>query len=90
VNRNSNRSFSVLTIIGLIALSGAVAGCGRKAGLDLPPSASIAQPGQPVEQSAGAVAVAPSAAFDPTYGSEKALTAPRGPTKRIILDPLLD
>ena len=43
VTSRPNRSFPKLAAIGLIALSCALAGCGRKAGLDLPPG-TVADP----------------------------------------------
>ena len=79
----------------LIVLSCAFAGCGRKGNLDLPPGASDYQgaPGQaddngaPASQSA---ATAQRNLYDPTTNSDKSLIAPKGPKKRIILDPILD
>jgi predicted small lipoprotein YifL len=90
VTPRSNRSFSKLTVAGLIALACILAGCGRKAGLDLPPAAAAgltAAPGDEHNSAArpplpGDVFTAPS--------TEPAPTAARGRNKRIILDPLLD
>ena len=88
--------FSRLAVAGLIAL--AVAGCGRKGGLDLPPDAA-AQPAPSGEVgsgesrqygASGAAATAQGNVFDPTPGDRKFTLAPRGEKKRIILDPILD
>ena len=77
------------TVVALAAMTLALAGCGRKAGLDLPPSAGVG-PGPEVAQSS----TAPNAGtiFDPGYRAEpppeaqvRADRAKRG----FILDPLL-
>ncbi|XUJ36290.1 LPS translocon maturation chaperone LptM [Bradyrhizobium japonicum] len=78
-----------IIVLSLTAL--ALAGCGRKGPLDLPPTAS----------SASTANVAPStdteteaqrtpSVFDPTYGADAAPTAAKGKKKSFILDPLLD
>jgi predicted small lipoprotein YifL len=75
----------------IILLSAAVlalGGCGRKAGLDLPPNAP---------PSAAAAADADTEAerertpgvFNPSYGSDAAPAAPKGSKKSFMLDPLL-
>ena len=64
----------------------ALGGCGRKAGLDLPPSAP------PQANAVGdteSERAAQPGVFNPTYGSEASPTAPRGSKKPFILDPLL-
>ena len=75
-------------MLGVTALALALAGCGRKGGLDLPPNASNAS-----SQSAAADSEAERAAqpgvFNPSYGSDAAPSAPRGNKKSFILDPLL-
>ncbi|MEH2510752.1 putative small lipoprotein YifL [Nitrobacteraceae bacterium AZCC 1564] len=83
----SNRPFSKLTAAGLIALTCVLAGCGRKAGLDLPPAAAAGQTAAPGDEHnsaklPGDVFTAP--------GTEPAPAAARGNKKRIILDPILD
>ena len=78
-----------IIVLSLTAL--ALAGCGRKGPLDLPPTAS----------SASTANVAPStdteteaqrtpSVFNPTYGADAAPTAAKGKKKSFILDPLLD
>jgi predicted small lipoprotein YifL len=70
----------------LIALTCVLAGCGRKAGLDLPPAAAAGQTAAPAEHNAAKL---PGDIFS-APGTEPAPTATRGKNKRIILDPILD
>jgi predicted small lipoprotein YifL len=73
----------------LIAMTLALAGCGRKGGLDLPPTAS----GQPAVAGAEAEADAASSratVFDPSYGMDKPPAATKGKKKPFVLDPLLN
>jgi len=69
----------------------ALAGCGRKGPLDLPPGAStastanIAAPGDTETEAQKTPSV-----FNPTYGADAAPAATRGQKKSFILDPLLD
>ena len=88
VIKTSHRATSRITAIALLALACALGGCGRKSGLDLPPSASL-QPanGEPVAPAPAATA--PSV-FDPTPGANKLIVAPRGEKKPFILDPILN
>lgn len=77
-----------LALLGLAAL--ALAGCGRKGGLDLPPSAANAQPVSAQE----AATPPPPAQNNPLswsdpYESSKP-TAAKGQKRRFVLDPLLD
>ena len=97
MSRNTKiASFSKLAVAGLIAL--AVAGCGRKGGLDLPPDAASAQvapngavrSGESQQYGAAGAATAQGNVFDATPGDKKFAVAPRGQKKRIILDPILD
>ncbi len=84
----SNGSFSKLTVAGLIALTCVLAGCGRKAGLDLPPSAAAGQTAAPGNEQKSASPL-PGDIFT-APNTEPAPTAARGNKKRIILDPILD
>jgi predicted small lipoprotein YifL len=93
VTARSNRSFSKLTAIGLIIASCALAGCGRKAGLDLPPGASADQKGTPSSDFATANPNSAANMQNEVYrppGSANAPLAPRGEKKRIPLDAILD
>ena len=78
-----------IIVLSLTAL--ALAGCGRKGPLDLPPTAS---------NTSAITGVAPAdaepdaprtpGAFNPTYGADSAPAAAKGRKKPFILDPLLD
>lgn len=89
-------SFSKLAVAGVIVL--ALAGCGRKGGLDLPPDAGSAQvapngavrSGESQQYGAAGAATAQGNVFDATPGAGSFAVAPRGEKKRIILDPILD
>jgi predicted small lipoprotein YifL len=73
------RISAVLPICAALAAALAVSGCGRKGGLDAPPSASVA--GQAVVEEPGAAA---------RDGGAAGLPMIKGPNKRIPLDALLD
>ncbi|WFU73467.1 lipoprotein [Bradyrhizobium sp. CB2312] len=78
-----------IIVLSLTAL--ALAGCGRRGPLDLPPtasSASTANIAAPTDTEIEAQKT-PSV-FNPTYGAEAAPAAPKGSKKSFILDPLLD
>ena len=66
----------------------ALGGCGRKAGLDLPPNAS-SQAAAAAADTDAEQAARPSV-FNPSYGSDAQPTAPKGRKKAFVLDPLLD
>lgn len=89
----SNRSFSKLTAISLIALSCALAGCGRKAYLDAPPGASADQTNPQNSDFAttdrNSAANLQNEVYRPP-GSANVPLAPRGEKKRIPLDAILD
>ena len=87
MTRNSRLTSSGWAIIVLSAAALALGGCGRKAGLDLPPNAmnssSVVEP-----DSEGERAGQPSV-YNGTYGSEQGPVAARGRKKSFVLDPLL-
>jgi predicted small lipoprotein YifL len=92
VTARSNRSFSKLTAIGLIVASCALAGCGRKAGLDLPPGAAEEQKlnsGTADTADRNSAGNLQSQVYTPS-GSKSIAVAPRGEKKRIPLDAILD
>nr|WP_228748209.1 lipoprotein [Bradyrhizobium sp. BR 10289] len=69
----------------------ALAGCGRKGPLDLPPtasSASTANIAAPTDTEIEAQKT-PSV-FNPTYGADAPPVAPKGSKRSFVLDPLLD
>jgi len=84
-----------MTAVTLIALACALAGCGRKGNLDLPPSASNYQAAPGPQDDKNTVAVEPAATaqgnvYQTDTNADKTVYAPKGPKKRIILDPILD
>ena len=87
MNRNYRLTPSGWAILVLSAAALALGGCGRKAGLDLPPNAmnssSAVEP-----DSEGERAGQPSV-YNPGYGSEQGPAAPKGRKKSFVLDPLL-
>ena len=78
-----------IIVLSLTAL--ALAGCGRRGPLDLPPTASsastanVAAPGDTETEAQRTPSV-----FNPTYGADAAPAATRGRKKPFVLDPLLD
>jgi predicted small lipoprotein YifL len=92
VNRKLRPTPSGLAILLFGAAVFALAGCGRKGPLDLPPSASTptaaaAAPAAPTDTEAESARRA--SVFNPNYGADAPPTAPRGSKKPFILDPLL-
>ena len=86
---NYRPSSSGWAIILLSVTALALGGCGRKAGLDLPPTAAAPQ-AQATSSDTEAERAAQPGVFNSTYGSEAAPTAPKGGKKKFVLDPLLD
>ena len=78
-----------IIVLSLTAL--ALAGCGRKGPLDLPPTASSASTANGVAPTdTETEAQRTPSVFNPTYGADAAPTAAKGKKKSFILDPLLD
>ena len=78
-----------IIVLSLTAL--ALAGCGRKGPLDLPPTASnapVANGVAPTDTETEAQKT-PSV-FNPSYGADAAPAAAKGKKKPFVLDPLLD
>ena len=93
MNRSNSPISSGWAIILLCATALALGGCGRKGGLDLPPTASqptaAPQAAAPAADTEATQAATPSV-FNPTYGSDAQPVAPKGRKKAFVLDPLLD
>ncbi|MFC0239033.1 LPS translocon maturation chaperone LptM [Rhodopseudomonas telluris] len=88
MNRTAGPSRWALVVIAAATL--ALAGCGRKGGLDLPAGAADT-PGSPAASaSSPAAPAAKGDVFDPSYGTNAPPVAGKGQKKRIILDSLLD
>ena len=85
----SNYSPSGWAIVLLSAAVLALGGCGRKAGLDLPPNAAAQQSAVAPADSDAEAAARPSV-FNPYYGSDAPPAAAKGSKKAFVLDPLLD
>jgi predicted small lipoprotein YifL len=76
-----------LAVVTAVAL--ALAGCGRKGPLDLPPSAA----GQPVVEQGDTDeerAAAKGTVFDPSFGANGQPKAAKGSKKSFVLDPILN
>ena len=86
---NYRPSSSGWAIILLSVTALALGGCGRKAGLDLPPTAAVPQ-AQATSTDSEAERAAQPGVFNPTYGADGGPTAPKGGKKKFVLDPLLD
>ena len=94
VNRNRRPAASGWAILVLCAASLALAACGRKGPLDLPPNASspaIASANSaPAPTDTESEAMSKPSVYNPSYGMDAPPTAGRGPKRPFILDPLLD
>jgi predicted small lipoprotein YifL len=90
VNRNYSPTPSGWAIILLSAAVLALGGCGRKGGLDLPPTASSAQPMGTAPGDSEAEQASKPSVFNPYYGTDAPPAAPKGSKKAFILDPLLN
>ena len=88
VNRISGPVSAGWTLVAVAAIALALAGCGRKGPLDLPPNAA----GPVVEQGDTGEERAPSRGnvFDPSYGANELPKTPKGAKRSFILDPLLN
>src|SRR4051812_26542564 len=89
VNRDYRLTSSGWAIILLSVTALALAGCGRKGGLDLPPNAANASSQTAVPDSEAERATQPSV-FNSGYGSDAPPTAAKGSKRPFILDPLLN
>jgi predicted small lipoprotein YifL len=88
VNRTTSPASSRWATLVLIAMTLALAGCGRKGALDLPPNAPL-QPTASAAQTEAEAAANKGSLFDPSYGMDKAPAATKGRKKPFVLDPLL-
>jgi predicted small lipoprotein YifL len=86
-SRPNSRLFA-LAVVTAVAL--ALGGCGRKAGLDLPPGAAAAGDAVPTEATKPGSTAAQSNVFSTANPNDRTQYAPKMPPKRIILDPILD
>ncbi|MDR3465761.1 MAG: lipoprotein [Xanthobacteraceae bacterium] len=83
--------------LAVLAATVALGGCGRKAGLDLPPDAAAAPTAQatssttPTDPNAkSGASAAQGNLFNTANPSDRTSYAPKLPPKRIAIDPILD
>ncbi len=89
-----DRRLARLAVLGVLAAL-VLAGCGRKSALELPPSASIAQPGPAPAPPPSLGEADPGTAFLPRMGAQTAAPPPPAPPansaqRTFLLDPLLN
>jgi predicted small lipoprotein YifL len=89
VNRNLRPRRQGWALVLLSAAVLALAGCGRKGALDLPPNAS-AEAAAAAQANADHEPAAKGSVFDPSYGANGPPTAPKGVKRPFVLDPLLN
>jgi predicted small lipoprotein YifL len=83
-----SRLFARLAAVGMLAFALGLSGCGRKGGLDPPPSAAIEPPPPTAQSGAGPEQTPPSA--QPGFTPDgRAIPAP-GAKKRLPIDILVD
>jgi predicted small lipoprotein YifL len=91
VNRKLSPTRSGWAVIVLSAAALTLAGCGRKGGLDLPPTASGAPTASaaPASTDTATDAASKPSLFSSTYGTDAPPAAAKGTKQPFILDPLL-
>jgi predicted small lipoprotein YifL len=94
VKRTTGLNSKLLALAVLAASALALGACGRKAGLDLPPSAAAAPAAQATTQTDPNAKTGAAAAqgnlFNTGNTSDRTMYAPKLPPKRIVIDPILD
>ena len=88
MNRTTSSASSRWAALVLIAVALALAGCGRKGMLDLPPNAYTGPTA--AEMDTDAEHASKPTVFNPTYGAEAPPAATKGRKKAFVLDPLLN
>lgn len=88
VNSTSRSVSARWALFFLTAAALALAGCGRKGGLDRPPTASEQPPAAAADHERANTTNGN--LFDPSYGMNSDPAASKGTKKSFILDPLLD
>jgi predicted small lipoprotein YifL len=89
VNRNYSPTYRGWAILALSAAALALAGCGRKGGLDLPPN-TPPQAAAAAQADADHVPASQPSVFDPSYGTNAPPAAAKGSKRSFVLDPLLN
>jgi predicted small lipoprotein YifL len=90
VNSTSSSVFTRWALVFLTAATLVLVGCGRKGGLDLPPTASEQSRAAAAADDHDREAATKGSLSDPSYGMNSDPAAARGTKKSFILDPLLD
>ena len=106
MTRTSGQTFKLFVWVALAGATLALGACGRKAGLDLPPSAAAAPTGTGANAGTGTNEAAAAPAndtngktganaaqgnlFNTANPSDRTMYAPKLPPKRILIDPILD
>ena len=88
MNRTSSPVSAGWTLVAVAAVTLALAGCGRKGPLDLPPNAAgpVVEQGDTGEERAASRGNV----LDPSYGANELPKTPKGNKRSFILDPLLN
>jgi predicted small lipoprotein YifL len=87
VNRSSRSPKWAVILLAAAVL--ALAGCGRKGPLDLPPTGTQPSAAAPADTDSETEQASKPSVFNPGYGSDAGPTAPKGAKRSFILDPLL-
>jgi predicted small lipoprotein YifL len=91
VNRKYSPAASGWALILLSAVALTLGGCGRKAGLDLPPNSAAQPSSQAAPPDSAAEQASKPSLFNPSYGAaDSAPVAAKGSKKPFVLDPLLN
>ena len=96
VTPTSSLKSGFLTLAVVAAFALALAGCGRKAGLDPPPDASLAPTADATSQTnpngtgKSGAAASQQNLFNSGNPADRTQYAPKLPPKRIVIDPILD
>ena len=84
MNRINRPTYQGWAVVALCAAVLALGGCGRKAGLDLPPN------GSSLSDTAVQTEAEKPSVFNPSFGADGAPVAAKGTKRGFVLDPLLN
>ncbi len=90
VNSVLSRTSGRWAVVLLSAVALTLAGCGRKGGLDLPPTSNSPTASAVAPASTDTEAAAKPSAFNPSYGADAGPNTPKGKKRPFVLDPLLE
>lgn len=89
VNRDFRPRVSGWAVLFVSVAALTLSGCGRKGGLDLPPTAASSSTANVAPPDTETEAANRASVFNPSYGTAAGPTASKGSKKPFILDPLL-